>query len=85
MAMTMKQAHLHKADSSLKVMGTTQSWSIQIKNNSSLQSCECYKFINSLAYTTFVLRCATMKPFNIKAIKTYVSYITTFVILLFYI
>jgi len=32
-------------------------------------------------YTTFVLRCATMKPFKIKAIKTYVSYITTFVIL----
>jgi len=32
-------------------------------------------------YTTFALRCTTMKPFKIKAIKTYVSYITTFVIL----
>jgi len=32
-------------------------------------------------YTTFVLRCATMKPFKIEAIKTYVSYVTTFIIL----
>ena len=32
-------------------------------------------------YTTFALRCAIMKPFKIKAIKTYVSYVTNFVIL----
>jgi len=30
-------------------------------------------------YTMFMLRCATMKLFKIKAIKTYVSYVTTFV------
>jgi len=32
-------------------------------------------------YTMFALRCTTMKPFKIKAIKTYVIYVTTFIIL----
>jgi len=27
-------------------------------------------------YTTFALRCASMKPFKIKAIKTYVKHVT---------
>jgi len=32
-------------------------------------------------YSTFALRFPNVKPFKIKAIKTYVSYVTTFVIL----
>jgi len=51
------------------------------------QSLQAGTTLNSVAmwrdktYTTFMLRCATMKPFKIKAIKTYVSYVTTFIIL----
>lgn len=33
------------------------------------------------SYTTFMLSLPAMKPFKIKAIKTYVSYVTAFVIL----
>jgi len=35
----------------------------------------------TITYSAFALRFRKVKPFKIKAIKTYVSYVTTFVIL----